>query len=199
MADFNNIMVDARGYITKKETKLVLDGCTRPKDYLLILILARSGIRVSECINIKARDINNRKITIRQLKTKTKTYRNACIDIKTDRECKTYIRKCNLKPDDYVFYSNNNKKKHISRQYAFMIVKKCCEQVGIKKIGNRGPHPHNFRHGLAIQLLDAGVDIRKIQIILGHQSYATTASYLRFGGAEIQADYDKVINDEEDD
>ena len=66
------------------------------------------------------------------------------------------------------------------------IVKITAEKAGIQK----KVHPHTLRHSFATHLLENGVDIRKIQVLLGHSSLTTTQIYTHVSNVELK----KIIN-----
>ena len=75
----------------------------------------------------------------------------------------------------------------MSRQGFFKILKKLCEESGIRKEIS----PHILRHSFATHLLNNGADLRIIQELLGHESITTTEIYSHISKEKIKNDYSK--------
>ena len=65
----------------------------------------------------------------------------------------------------------------------------------VKKYGhmaNVDIRPHTFRHSFAIHLVSSGLDLRRLQQLLGHSNLNTTQIYLQFKDDDLRAGYNKV-------
>ena len=63
---------------------------------------------------------------------------------------------------------------------------------GVTVYVNKDVHTHTFRHSFAINSVRHGVDIRRLQQVLGHSNINTTAVYLRFNDQDLQDVYTNV-------
>ena len=71
----------------------------------------------------------------------------------------------------------------ISTKSIFLACRKTAQKAGISK----AVHPHSLRHAFATHLLEAGVDLRTIQILLGHAKLETTAHYLHVANTRVRS------------
>lgn len=136
------------------------------RDRLILELLYGSGLRVSELVNLKLNDIMTEKDVIK-IEGKGKKERFVPINSETKRTLSLYIEeRKKLKPKtDHVILNLRGRK--ITRQGVWFILKKY------------GFHPHILRHSFATHLLQRGMNIRDVQIMLGHSNLSTTEIYTK--------------------
>ena len=195
---------DLKGYLDATLVQRVIDAASNIRDKLLVRIPWRTGIRVTELINIRVPDIdfNNRAILIKVQKMGKKDgraierRRAVPIDEGTLDLIRQYLewRKQFPYEGDLLF--------PITRERVNQIFWKLGRRAGIKEIGDptvskhRKLHPHILRHSFSIHCIKRGMSIERLQKILGHQSPTTTSVYLQYSVADLREDYDRVWENE---
>ncbi len=155
--------------LSKEEVRNMLQNTKNKKHKLLIEILYGSGLRVSEAVNLRKNDLNlNEKINIIR-GGKGKKDRRIILSEKLRKRLSAYLKK---RKDDnpFIFHYKEN---HISTRQAQRIVKNAALRAGIKK----KVFSHALRASFATHLINSGVDIRDVQVLLGHKRISTTQIY----------------------
>jgi site-specific recombinase XerD len=80
-------------------------------------------------------------------------------------------------------FPGQNPDQPLTRDAVGDAVAQASQRAGLKKHTS----PHSFRHAYAVHLLEAGTDVRRIQLLLGHRSLSTTARYLRLATTTVCA------------
>ncbi len=157
------------------------------RNVAMLETLYATGIRVSELCNMKMSDIDFDECTIKIFGKGSKE-RIVPINDSAYNSLKNYID--NYRPfllktnvSDYVFI--NNFGNVISRVGFFKILKKLCNDAGIKK----NVSPHTLRHSFATHLLNNGANLRVIQHLLGHSDITTTQIYSHLSNESLKEDY----------
>jgi len=150
----------------------------KSRDLLLLNLLWETGGRVGDIVNIKRSDfdIEGKVLNLRVAKKKninTIPLSNDIIILYL-----TYIMQKSK------YYSKFDLIFDLTKQRAWQIVRKYGSEIGLNKL-----HPHMFRHGLAIHLLQRGVPIPIISARLGHASTTTTMNYYLVITPEIQKSF----------
>ncbi len=186
-------------YLTQEEITRILVYSEKDRSPLgirnsmMIYLLYGSGMRVSELVGIKISDIHfdTRFISIEgkggkqrmiPLPQSVMTLLNNYIQMQTST-ISTFT-----KNSVYLFPIYYGKKvKPISRQSCWVILKKICENTGIK----RAISPHQLRHSFATHMLEKGVDLRSLQVLLGHEEITTVEVYTHVETSQLRKIYDK--------
>ncbi|MBC8389027.1 MAG: site-specific integrase [Actinobacteria bacterium] len=151
-----------------------LFSCIKNRKHKVMIMTAYSGgLRISELIKLRVSDIDSKRMMIRIENGKGGRDRYTILSPRLLEELRSYWKK--YKPDPrYWLFPNGKTKKHLTKtspRLAFDIAKR---KAGIKKKVTF----HGLRHSFATHMLEAGVDIRTIQVLMGHASIGSTAAYL---------------------
>lgn len=165
--------------LTMNEVKRLIDNTKNPKHRLIIELLYSTGLRLSECINLKYSDIDLNENIGWVRNGKGGKDRQFIISDRLNKSLKKYTGKSMNEADNYIFHGRGEK---ISTRGVQQIVKDATVRAGIKK----KVHVHTLRHSFATHLLENGVDIRKIQVLLGHSNLNSTQIYTQVSSEEIK-------------
>lgn len=151
----------------------------------LLEVLYSCGLRVSELVSLRFRDLFMKEGFIR-VEGKGGKQRLVPISEKAIQEIEAYLpgrEQIAVKPgcEDYLFLSFR-RGRPLSRITLFHIIKVQAEAAGITKRIS----PHTFRHSFATHLLEGGANLRAIQEMLGHESITTTEIYTHIDRAFLR-------------
>ena len=176
---------------TKEETTALLNSITdnTPKerrDYAMILLAARLGLRSSDIVNLKFGNIDwkRNQIDIVQKKTKRPIILPFLNDV--GEAIINYLK--NGRPDvdnQHIFIRESAPYTEIKASSLYTIVDGYVKRAKIKIPLGRKHGPHALRHSIATQLLNSNVSIATIKEILSHKSTQTTKIYLKIAQKQL--------------
>ncbi|MBU4348396.1 tyrosine-type recombinase/integrase [Patescibacteria group bacterium] len=173
--------------LTKDEIRQMIEDTKNKKHRLLIEFMYGSGLRVSEAVNFKINDLDlNEKINMVRSGKGGKD-RRIILPNRLRKKLGHYLKKRKDK-NQYVFHYKDS---HLSTRQAQRIVKQAGLRAGIKK----KVFCHALRSSFATHLIDSGIDIRKVQVLLGHDQISTTQIYTEVsneGLKDITSPLDKL-------
>ena len=164
--------------LSKDEIKQLLDAITNDKHKLLVELLYSSGLRVSEAVKMKIDDLNLKEKMGKVISGKGKKDRHIILSNNVIGHISNYL-KDRKEDSEYLFPSE---KSHITVRMAQKVVNKSAKKAGIKK----RVFCHALRSSFATHLLEAGTDIRVIQVLLGHSSISTTERYVKVSTEQLK-------------
>lgn len=150
------------------------------KHRALLMTTYAAGLRVSEVVNLQLTDIDSKRMTIRIRQSKGNKDRYSILSGRLLVELRSYYRK--YRPVEWLFHGSH-KEGQLQTRTAQSVYYAAKTRAGITKEGGI----HTLRHCFATHLLEAGVDVRTIQSLMGHASIMTTMNYLRVTGKKLAA------------
>lgn len=187
----NNSYYDNAGnnikYFRLNEIRAIIDNASSGFYKMLYLFLFETAARISEARLVKFKDIDfdMNKVKIITMKQRKNKGIIRVLFISDTLKSLILMHRLNNKliEDDFIF-SKKNKGQSVTQQaVSKMMIKDILTVFGENY--KQYAHPHVFRHSRAINLLDTGMNVVKLQIILGHSSIQNTLIYLKYSNSEI--------------
>lgn len=181
-------------FLTNNEIVKLRDEC---KDNIralaLIDFLLATGVRVSECSNLKLENVNFNTGEVMIYSTKTSQWRTVYLDSNAMKHLCDYLNERN-DVCNYVFATERKVKGRYNKMNSASItsvIHKYCDKAGI----NKHCSVHLFRKTLATRLYSKGMDVSAISKILGHTNTTTTEKYyLTICGSDVKYMYNKCAS-----
>ncbi len=152
------------------------------RDYLLILMAYRHGLRVSELIDIRIRDIDfdTSRLFVRRIKGSLSTHQP--IEGDELRALRAWLRERDGRADAHSSYLFLSERGPMTRQAINYLLKQVAERAKLPF----HVHPHMLRHSTGYYLANRGNDTRLVQDYLGHKNINHTVRYTRTAASRFE-------------
>jgi integrase/recombinase XerD len=157
--------------LSQAEVATLLSTPRNLKHRAILTTLYAAGLRVSELCQLQVTDIDSARMVLRVRQGKGQHDRSVMLSPKLLPLLRHYWQQ--EKPRPWLFPGNPR-----TRPITARMVHRICRDAGQAAHLPKVIHPHLLRHSFATHLLEAGVDLRRIQLLLGHRSLRTTSRYL---------------------
>ena len=164
--------------LSKQEAITLIEVLPNPKHEAILALLYSTGMR-EELLNLRLCDIDSTRMVIRIIHGKGNRSRDVLLSERALRLLRTYYTSSRPKPIKYVFESWQPGHPY-SASSVLKLVKRAAKRAGIKK----KVHPHSLRHAFATHMLEQGVNLKRIQQLLGHSSLRSTMIYLHLAAID---------------
>jgi len=166
--------------LSREEVKALLEAPRTLRHRTLLAVLYGTGVRVAEVTQLKLTDIDPRRNMLWVRQGKGRKDRQTLLSPKLLELLRVYWR--SERPSEWLFPSAS-RIGSISVKAVYLACRSAAQAAGIAK----PVHPHSLRHAFATHLLEAGINLRTIQILLGHANLETTARYLQVADVALRS------------
>lgn len=156
--------------LSQAEIAQFFAAACRLKYRALFMAVYAAGLRVSEVVALRVEDIDSQRMVLRVCQGKGKKDRYVMLSPKLLQILRDYYKA--FRPASLLFFGKD-KERPLGCRTVLIGCRRIARRAGLAKRVT----PHTLRHSFATHLLEAGVDIRTIQALLGHRSLRTTGLY----------------------
>jgi site-specific recombinase XerD len=166
--------------LSPEEVTRLLRSIRSPKQRVILMTAYAAGLRVSEAVALRVGDIDSQRMLIRVRQAKGQKDRYVMLSPRLLEALRSYWKK--YRPTDLLFPGMRGGRSITTRQ-VYRACRQACAAAGLTKHAT----VHTLRHSFATHLLEGGIDLRTIQVLLGHGSIKTTALYAHVTTQRVQS------------
>jgi integrase/recombinase XerD len=166
--------------LSQEEVARFLGAVENLKHRVILTICYATGLRISEAVRLKAAAIDSQRMVIRVEQGKGRKDRYVMLPPKLLDILRDYWRR--TRPGEWLFPG-----RYPGQPISPLSIDRTCREVSQHCGIGKPVAPHALRHAFAVHLLEAGTDLRTIQLLLGHRNLSTTAQYLMLATSKVCA------------
>jgi site-specific recombinase XerD len=166
--------------LSPDEMARFLDALDNPKHRALLMTAYAAGLRLSEVSRLRVEDIDSARMVIHVRQAKGHKDRDVMLSPRLLAILRQYWKR--QRPGPFLF-PGREPDRPVSPRTVQMVCRRALAASGLSKRVSM----HTLRHSFATHLLEAGTDLRTIQVLLGHRSFSTTARYVHVATAALQS------------
>ena len=165
---------------SKGEVAQFLGAVNNLKHRMILTVCYATGLRVSEAVRLKPAAIDSKRMVIRVDQGKGRKDRYVMLPPRLLDMLRDYWGRTH--PGEWLFPGDRP-----GQPVSPLTIDRTCREVRQQCGIGKPVTPHSLRHAFAVHLLEAGTDLRTIQLLLGHRNLSTTARYLMIAISKVCA------------
>ena len=166
--------------LSTEEITRFFSAVTNLKHRTTLMTMYAAGLRLSEALGLSPTDIDSERMVLRVRQGKGRKDRDVVLSPSLLTALRDYAK--TYRPTKWLFPG-----KHPDKPLSLTTIQRACAPAA-RKAGIAKPvKTHSMRHCFATHLLEAGTDLRTIQLLLGHTNLQTTAVYLHVATNTLQS------------
>ena len=171
--------------LSQEEVARLIDAARPPLHRTLLMTLYATGLRRAELARLKVSDIDSQRMVIHVRGGKGRKDRDVLLSPRLLDELRQHWRRLQRKPSVWLFPSRYGRSsdRPITPKGIYHACKEAARRAALQKV----VYPHTLRHCFATHLLEAGADLRTIQVLLGHGDLKETTIYLHLSQRHLHA------------